>query len=409
MDGIDASIVDVALVGGRLRLQVLASGTHAYSADLRRRVLELAGGTAATPAAVAALSQRVGRAFAAAARSVMRSAGCDSASIDAVASHGQTVCHEPGRPTLTVQLGEPAVIAEATGVTTVADFRVADTAAGGEGAPLVPYVHSLLFTHPRRERAVQNVGGMGNVTLLPAGAAGRGIRGSDTGPGNVLIDACVEQLSGGRRRYDRDGRLAARGLVDQRLVAEVLASPFFRRRLPASTGREEFGVPMARRLIRMGRRWRLDDASIVASVTMATASSVARSIARLGGHPRELFVCGGGAYNPTLLAMLAAQLPGVSVRTTAEAGVDPGALEATAFAVLGYCTLAGLAGNVPEATGARGPRVLGKVVPGRNYRGTLLGPAAAGSPTGRRSVQATLRSRRGTSRPRTSMESSPKL
>ena len=238
---------------------------------------------------------------------------------------------------------------------------------------MVPMAHYLLFSDRRRTRALQNLGGIGNVTWLPAAAEPADIVGSDTGPANILIDACMELLSGGGRHIDRDGALARKGHAEEALVQEVLRQPFFRRRLPSSTGREEFGLPLARRLVSMGRRRHLDDADILASVTRATARSVARSYRRLADTlPDEVFVCGGGAKNRTLMAMLSEELGGLAVATTAALGVDPDYVEATAFALLAYLTLRGKPGNVVSATGARAPRVLGKIVPGRNYRRTVL-------------------------------------
>jgi anhydro-N-acetylmuramic acid kinase len=184
----------------------------------------------------------------------------------------------------------------------------------------------------------------------------------------------VAILSGGRLNFDKGGKLAGKGRVHDRLVDEVLAHSFFRRRVPASTGREDFGEATAARLVRLGRRLKLDDESIVASVTMATARSIARSYKRLGGpSPEECFVCGGGALNPSLMSMLAGELTGTQVATTAELGVDPEAVEAVAFAVLGFCTLAGEPSSVPAVTGARGPRVLGKIAPGANFKRAVLG------------------------------------
>lgn len=373
MDGVDAVVVRFARSSRRPSFESLAAINRAYPRGLRQALLECAQGARASAGDLARLSVRVAEVFAAAAADAVAKAGLEFAAIDAIASHGQTVAHHPGKPTLSVQLGEASVIAEITGTTTIYDFRSADTAAGGEGAPLVPYVHHLLCCHRRLSRAIQNMGGMGNVTLLAAGADVSQVCGSDTGPGNVLIDECVALLSDGRRRLDRGGRMAAAGSVDERVVSRVLEAPFFRRRLPASTGREDFGAALARELVALGRRCRLDDSSIIASVTMASARATARSYARLGHRSiDEVFVCGGGAFNPTLMAMISEQLAGARVTTTAELGLDPGYLEAQAFAVLGWLALHGVAANIPSVTRAKGPRVLGKIAPGRNFRGLLL-------------------------------------
>jgi len=368
-DGVDAALVRVSRGRSAPRVRLERALTAVYPRALRAELLEVAAGRALAPADLGRLSVRVGERFAAAALRLLREAGVPPGEVDAVASHGQTVAHRPGRPTVTVQIGAPAVIAERCGVTVVADFRAADAAAGGEGAPLVPLVHALLFAHPRRERAIVNVGGIANATILRPGTAEP--LASDTGPGNAVIDACCELL--GRGRMDRGGRLAERGRVDRGLAGIVLASPFFRRRLPASTGREDFGRPLAERVVAEARRRRLDDAAVVASVTWATAHAIVRSCRALAGSvPGELYLCGGGALNPALRRMLAAEAPGVRVGTTAELGLDPRFVEAVAFAVLGWLALEGRPGNVPGVTGARGPRVLGTIVPGRNYRGVRL-------------------------------------
>ncbi len=373
MDGIDACVVEIRRHADRPRIRSLAVTTQRYPRALRARLLGLAEALPFGVLEVAEISERVAYAFSSAASAAACKAGVDLGKIDLIASHGQTVGHRPGRPTLTVQIGEPSWIAEATGVTTIADFRCADTAAGGEGAPLVPMAHHAMFTHARKSRAIQNLGGIGNVTLLPAGCRSDSVRGSDTGPANILIDSCAQLLSAGRLRMDRGGRMAARGTSDERIVREVLAQRFFRRRLPASTGREDFGVDLARKLVSIGKRARLDDASILASVTRATARSVARSYRRLGAAGvEEVYVCGGGARNCTLLAMLSEELPGTRLSTTDALGTPADFVEAQAFAMLGYLAVLGVAGNVAEVTGARGPRVLGKIVPGKNYVGTEL-------------------------------------
>ena len=341
-----------------------------YPAPLRERLLATAVAGEATAAGLAGLSAELATVFARAAVASIRKAGFVAGDIDAVASHGQTVAHLPGRPTTTVQIAEPSIIAEGTGVTVVSDFRAADTAAGGQGAPLVPWVHRLMFAGGRRKLAVVNVGGMANVTVLEAGA---GIKGGDSGPGNVLIDEAVACLTRGKRKMDRGGRMAAGHSPDERLVARVLAAPFFRARALRSTGREDFGPPLLERVLGEGRRRRLADGVVLASLAMATARSIARACRRFsGGQLDEVLVCGGGALNRTLLAMLESELAGPRVRTTAARGMDPRFVEATAFAVLGYLALRGIPANVTGITGAAGPRVLGKISPGPNYTGTKL-------------------------------------
>ncbi len=371
MDGVDAALVEIRGGTNGPTCTLRAAKTFPYPSRLRDRLLEAARGEKSTAAELAELSARVGKCFADAANAIMRG----SRGADVIASHGQTIAHRPGLRTLTVQIGEPAVIAERTGLTTIADFRLADVAAGGQGAPLVPVVHHALFTSRQVRRAIVNIGGIANATILPAQATLDEITASDCGPGNVLIDECVSILSKGKHRMDRGGRLAAKGRIDEGLLRRVLSAPFFRRRLPASTGREDFGRRLAAELCEDARCRGIDARAVVASATLATVRAIVRSCRKLSGAEGfdELYVCGGGARNPTLLAMLDAELPGVRVATTSELGVDPAFLEAQAFAILGWLTLVGKPGNIPAATGAAGPRVLGKIVPGRNYRGVIVG------------------------------------
>lgn len=373
LDGVDAALVEVGRSRGRLEMRSLGVLERGMSPRLRDDLQRACEGEALAAEDVARLSESVARSFARAATALMESTGFDPTEVDAIASHGHTLCHRPGRHTVTMQIGSPALLAELTGLTTISDFRTADTAAGGEGAPLAPFVHHALFSDPRKSRAIQNLGGIGNVTLLRAGGGSSAVRGSDTGPGNMLIDGCVSVLSGGEKRMDRGGRLAASAAPDPGLVEWVLKSPFFRRRLPASTGREDFGARAAHSLVELGHRRGLDEAGIVSSATMATAAAMVASYRKLGmASPDEIYVCGGGAKNPTLMAMIARCFPASAVDTIEKLGGDSSALEAQAFGVLGYCFLEGVPANLPAVTGASGPRVLGCVSPGANYARVAL-------------------------------------
>jgi anhydro-N-acetylmuramic acid kinase len=320
-----------------------------------------------------------------------------------IASHGQTVYHQvaAGAERSTLQLGTPAVIAERTGRTVAADFRPRDIAAGGQGAPLVPYLDLLLFRHPQRARAVQNIGGMSNVTYLPPGderpttndqrrsssidASGSSsfvLRPSsvvafDTGPGNVLIDEAVRLLTDGRLAYDQDGRIAAGGHIDQELLARWLEHPFFQQPPPRSTGRELFGSAEAHRYMAQAQARGLATPDIVATLTALTAWSIADSYRRYCGRVDEVLLSGGGARNPTLAGMIQAALPEATVRAVDDLLLDADAKEAVAFAVAGYATLHGWPNNVPAATGATHPVVLGSLTPGANYRALLREVVAA--------------------------------
>jgi anhydro-N-acetylmuramic acid kinase len=265
-----------------------------------------------------------------------------------------------------MQLGESAVIAAATGVPVVADFRTMDLALGGEGAPLAPLAHLWLFADPKRGRVVQNIGGIANATYIPPRArlGDPDLIAFDTGPGNGMIDALAWRISGGRLRMDRDGQIAARGHVSQLLLAKMMENPYFRRRPPKSTGREEFGPQLLDRIVVDGRRTNLVDCDLVATVTALTARSIADACRRFiipRGAVDQLIVTGGGAKNRTLMRMIKSELANVEVVTAADVGVDGDAVEAVAFAILGYEMLRGRQGNLPSVTGARAPAILGKL------------------------------------------------
>lgn len=372
ISGTSADAVDAAVVrsNGRGKAKLLAFEAIAYPALLRSRILMAAGGAAVGTAEIAALDAEIGRRFADAAIAAARAARVPLAKVRAIGSHGQTVWHAPqAKPPVTMQLGDPHVIAERTGVDVVADFRRRDIAAGGEGAPLVPIAHLELFGHARIPRAVQNLGGIGNVTVLPAGRKSGGVFAFDTGPANMVLDGLVQFYTAGRKRYDRGGAMSARGHADEGLVEELLRAPFFRRSPPKSTGRELFGRGYISRLLEASKKRRLAPEDLLATAAELTARSIAESYRRFvlpQVKVRETLLCGGGAHNRDVVRRIRTHLEplGVSAISTANLGVDPDAIEAIAFALLAQDTLLGRAGNVPRATGAKGPRVLGCVVPG---------------------------------------------
>jgi anhydro-N-acetylmuramic acid kinase len=314
----------------------------------------------------------LGEHFARAALEAIRAAKLKPKDIAAIGSHGQTIHHLPnaGTPS-TLQIGEPAVIAERTGITTVADFRVRDMAAGGQGAPLVPYADWVLFTDKKRPRIIQNVGGIGNLTFLPPNATLEQVRAFDTGPGNMVIDGVVNALSRRQQAFDERGRWAARGKVSEELLAEMMTHPFLRRPPPKTTGREEFGETFVRRALASAHRLRLRNEDIVATATAFTAASIAKAYRRFVFTKLkasqitilQIVLGGGGAKNPTLRRMLADQLTCGELLTHEDLGIANAAKEPLAFAILAHETLLDQPGNVPSATGARRSVILGKIVP----------------------------------------------
>jgi anhydro-N-acetylmuramic acid kinase len=348
-DGVDAALVEIEGEGERPRARVAAFAHTPYPEGLGARVRAAASASAAE---LALLDVEVGEAFAEAAAALLARAGL---SPDLVGSHGQTVFHLPRRATL--QIGQAAVLAERLGAPVVSDFRTRDVAAGGEGAPLVPLADWLLFAPETGHRALQNLGGIANLTLVSAER--EATRAFDTGPGNMPLDGAARATSG--LPCDRGGALATSGRVDEALVEELLGHPFFERPPPRSTGRELFGDEWLAPLL---PRFEGRAADLLATLTRFVAESIAGAYRRFvwpETGPLPVYVSGGGAANPALLAELVRALAPSVVTTTAVLGVDPAAKEAVAFALLAHETLFGRAGNLPSATGARGPRILGKL------------------------------------------------
>ena len=369
-DGIDAVVAEIAGSGRELRARVLAHAHQPFSPAVRQRVLHLC--LHGTVAEVCELNFVLGEHFARAALAVIRRAKLKPGDIAAIGSHGQTIHNLPNaRTPSTLQIGEAAVIAERTGITTVADFRVRDMAAGGQGAPLVPYADWALFTDKTRPRIVQNIGGIGNLTFLPPRAELADVIAFDTGPGNMVMDALVTALTRGRQTFDRAGRWAARGHVSEKLLAEMMTHPYLRRRPPKTTGREEFGGMFLSRTLASARRLRLRPEDMVPTATAFTAATIADAYRRFvfpklkagGRSAMQIILGGGGAKNPTLRRMLAGQIGAGELLTHEDFGIANAAKEALAFAILAHETLLGNPGNVPTATGARRATVLGKIVP----------------------------------------------
>lgn len=362
-----------------LSFRLLAQREYPHAASLRQQVLNLCHAKQSALDELTELNFQLGEAFAAACLAFLAEEGLQREKIDLIASHGQTLYHlvEAGRTLSTLQIGEPAVIAQRTGITTVADFRVADMAAGGQGAPLVSFFDALIFAGDMKTLALQNIGGIGNVTILPAGQGLADASAFDTGPGNVWIDYGARYFSQGRETFDRDGQMARSGQVDQVLVAEVLAHPYFQQAPPKTTGRELFGDAFAHDLIDQARQRQLTPADTMATLTAITAESIALAYRRFGpAQIDEVIVSGGGSYNPVLMAQIQTLLPTSQVKTLESYGLTASVKEAVTFALLGHETIYGRAANLPQCTGARTTTILGKIIPGSNYAAILRRLAA---------------------------------
>ena len=371
-DGVDAALVRLHRHGTATRVELVAFNTYPYPAAVRDVIAQASVPGTGTVDLVCRANMLVGELFAEAALSLCEAAEVPIDRVDLIGSHGQTIHHLPdtarlaGRPVqATLQIGEPSVIAERTGVTTVADFRPRDMACGGQGAPLVPYVDYLLFRHRTRSRVVLNIGGIANVTHLPPQCGVEDVLAFDTGPGNMLLDALTTRLTEGRRSFDRDGAMAWSGQVDDELLRLMMGHAYLRREPPKSTGRETFGSAFLQEVLRWSKD--LTTADLLATAAAFTAESIHHAVYRYivpHGPVDELLASGGGCHNRALMRHLREVFDPIPVRTTAELGIDVDAKEAVAFAILAHETIAGRPGNLPAATGASRRAILGKIVPG---------------------------------------------
>lgn len=374
VDGIDAAVVRMTgAAGTRPEVKLLGFENIPYPAPVRDEIFALFDVKEATLDRVGRLHVWLGELFAEAALSVIAKSGLTPGDISHIGSHGQTLYHHPTDELIggyalryTVQIGEGSVIAARTGITCVSDFRPADMAVGGQGAPLVPFTEYLLYGEETRTLLLQNIGGIGNMTVLPANCPPEDVFAFDTGPGNMLIDGLVTHMSGGKSKMDAGGAIASRGHPSEQLLDLLIQEPYYYQSLPKSTGRELFGSAYIARLLAYQQKNNLSDEDLVATVTMLTARSISDSYRRYvrKRYPADmLIVGGGGSYNPVLLRYLQAEMEplGVQVLTQEQLGQNSDAKEAVAFALLADYTLARRPNNLPAATGASRPVVMGKI------------------------------------------------
>lgn len=372
VDGIDVAAVRISGAPPKLSARLEAHHHVSFPAFLRKRILQVAEGTATSAADLSELNFLLGEQLARAVLDACKKWRIAARDVDLIGSHGQTIFHLGSaarfagsmRVPSTLQIGDISVIAQRRGITTVGDFRPADMAAGGQGAPLVPFVDYLLYRDDARGRVALNIGGIANVTVIPAGAEAKDVFAFDTGPGNMIVDGLIQRVTRGKAAFDRDAKMALSGRTIEALLARLMHDPYLRKKPPKSAGREQFGREYVNRLLAWGKQHRARPADLVRTATMFTSLSIADAFRRFivrRAKIDELIVAGGGARNPLMIAQLAAALPGVRVVFAEDFGVPAEAKEAFAFAVLAYETYHRRANNLPSATGAKRPVILGKI------------------------------------------------
>lgn len=368
-DGVDASIVRIKGHAKDSKIELIYHYHYEYPKEIKELILRLFDLEKTDIPFLSNMNFLLGEIFADTAIEAIRESGLSQNDIDLIASHGQTVFHSPYPQKLgefqirsTLQIGEGAVIAEKTGITTICDFRVRDMVVGGHGAPLVPFADWVLFTSEEFTRGVLNIGGIANITILPKGANIDDVLAFDTGPGNMVIDEVVRWISNGELNFDRDGSIARKGKVSNKLLEMLLLHPYFSLSPPKSTGREIFGRLFAINLYKRGKSLGLCDEDIVATATAFSAATIANSIKQYGIE--ELIIGGGGVYNSYLIELIKNSLPGIRIRTHEDFGIPNQAKEALAFAILANEVVFNSPNNVPSATGAKKNVILGKIVPG---------------------------------------------
>jgi anhydro-N-acetylmuramic acid kinase len=370
-DGINVALARISGAPPHLNAKLLSHTSFHFPPELRKEILRVAEQQPISAGELSQLNFRLGHIYADAVLAACKMFKVAPGRINLIGNHGQTIFHQ-GQPAnyfdkpiaSTFQIGEGSVIAARTGITTVSDFRPADMALGGQGAPLVPYVDYLLYRHPKLGRVSLNLGGIANITVVPAAAKPTQVFAFDTGPANMLIDALVMHFTRGRSRFDRNAQLAAQGRSNAALLNELLRDPYLKLAPPKSTGREYYGQAYVKRILAVGRRHRGKPNDLIRAATIFTALSVVDALNRFvlpKTRVQQLIISGGGARNPLILAQLSAALPAIEVLPSSRLGIPEDAKEAFAFALLAYETFHQRPSNLPSATGARGPAILGKI------------------------------------------------
>jgi len=373
VDGIDAALVDISEAENNLEVELLDFISLPYEREFKNKILKAADYKKSRVKEIAELNIEIGEKSLKTVFKLIEKSGYSAVDIDLIASHGQTIYHNLEERPVTLQIGAAPFIAEGSGITTVYNFRMRDLAAGGEGAPLVPYVDYLLYQDQNKNRVLQNIGGISNYTYLPAGAAVSEVRGSDNGPGNMMIDYAVKILTDYQKDFDQDGEMAARGQCSQKLLDYLMEHPFIKKEVPKSSGRIDFGEEYTRKIIARAKKSELSDNDILATITEFTARAIVDSYQRfLNSEINEIIISGGGSYNNYLMQKIREYAlreisAAVKVITLEDLGQSSEAKEAIAFAVLGYQTMKGRSNNLPAATGAKRKVVLGDLVPGNDF------------------------------------------
>ena len=371
-DGVDVALCEIVDEPGCLSAKIICGETYAYESSLRQRILDACDVGKSRVDQITRLHYELGELIANCVLRLLESNRRSPSAVDLIGSHGQTLWHNvlpDGTVNASLQIVEAAVLAERTGITTISNFRARDIAVGGQGAPLTAYVDWLLLRHPERWRAIQNIGGMGNVTFLPPmNDAEFAPVAFDTGPGNAMLDVAVGHFTGGTQSYDRDGRMAMRGRVNEEWLDTLLQHPYYRRGYPKTTGRETFGTEAALELIAQAEARGLTHYEIIATLTALTAANIADAYARFAPAPiTEVILGGGGRHNPVMVGLIRELLAPACVMSHDDIGMDGDFKEALVFAVLAYESWHNRPATLPALTGARAPAVLGQITPGANF------------------------------------------